>query len=586
MLKVIKLSAISVQAAKPTTRYGALAYMNISTAARMLARPSLAGIPRNAVVSSASFAVRNRGVWSGTRTMTVAQNTSAWSTRQTWNTRPTVTGGIPLTKASAAGGTFWLYDLTTLVQGWVSGTIAQHGVSVYSSSSTPGVFWGSTSAYGPTLTIEYLVPAEPPTELNPSDGAVSVDKPTLTFNVDEDTLAVQVQLDPTGNEVAPAFDSGELAATAGLVDLAATAYPGLADGATTQWRARAKNGLGWSAWSDWVEFNRITKSALTISQPGATSEDPSPVVVWSFAGVQMAWRVLVYGELGKLISDTGWTPGDATEAATTKSVGASGRVVVQVQDDKDRASTPGDPDYTEAEQAFVVSPSGAPAPMDTLTATQDGVSPIVAVTGSRAAIPDEVAIYRNGELLARKPGIEVFTDTAFVYEDSTAPMNNQATYQVRPIVNGQWAAPGPEAVITPTCVGIWLINVQDDTRAVLWGNDAVEQSQPEAAVVHTPITSADGEVEVVRRRLVRYPRQGSLSGTVVETPYAPASMSETNLRAWAEEDAGTLYRLILGDLNDVVILGDLTFAEQPENGPGNGRVLSVSANWWARRGGA
>jgi hypothetical protein len=431
--------------------------------------------------------------------------------------------------------------------------------------------------------VEYLVPAEAPTELNPSGGAVSVDKPVLTFSAAEDTQAVQVQIDPAANEVAPAFDSGEVAATAGLLDLATTAYPGLADGVSTLWRARVKNPLGWSAWSEWVDFSRVVKSALSISQPGATSEDPSPVVAWTFVGVQVAWRVVVYGEDEKVVTDTGWTPGTETEAATTKSVGATGRVVVEVQDDVDRVATPGDPDVTKASQTFTVSPSGAIAAMDDLAATQDGVSPVVTLTGHRGVIPDEVAVYRNGELVARVPGPDVFSGTTFTYEDTTAPMNRVATYHVVPVVNDQWGPQGPTATLTPTCVGIWIINTEDNSRAVLWGNSPMEQTQPEAAVVHTPITSADGDVEVVRRRLVRYPRQGTVSGTVTDTPAVPAATTEANLRAWAEEDAGTLYRLVLGDHNDVVILGDLVFVEVPENGPGNGRLLEVSANWWARR---
>jgi hypothetical protein len=586
MEKVVRLSAISVQAASPTRRYGALAYMNISDSARMLARPSLAGIPSNAVVSSATLTLRNRGLWSGTRTLSVARALTGWSTATTWRTIPTsLTGAVSQTQTNASYGT-WTFNVTSHVQAWVSGAAKQHGFVVFSSAphSGRGVLYGSPSAtHGPVLTIEYLIPAQQPDELLPSGGTVSTDKPVLGFNVGEDTLAIQVQIDPAGDEVAPDWDSGEVPATAGLLDLAETTYPGLADAASTMWRARAKNALGWSAWSDWADFSRSAKAALTINTPAATTEDSSPVVTWTFAGVQDAWRVLLYNERGRKVYDSGWTPGTETEVAPGVNVGAEGRVVVQVQDDVDRAATTDDPEYVQAAQSFVVAPSGTPSPLSDLTASQDGVTPGVVLTGHRAEIPDEVVIYQGDTEVARLPGVDVFNGTTMVYEDWTARMNVETTYTVRAVVNGQWSNVGPSATITPTCSGIWLLNTEDQTRAVLWGQEEGEQTQPEVAVVHQPITSADGEVEVIRRRLLRYPRQGTVAGVVVDTPDVPASMSETNLRAWAEEDAGTLYRLVLGDLNDVVILGDLSFREDPRNGPGNGRVLNVSANWWARR---
>lgn len=587
MQKVIAMSAIAIRSAQPTTRLGALAYMNLSNVARMMARPSLAGIPSNAIISSATVRIVERTAWAATKAMSVSRPTAAWSTSTTWSTRPSVdaTSTVTLSKVAAAAGTAWDFDVTAIVQAWISGAQPLNGLVVHTTETVNVTIHGSTAktpSLVPTLTVNYLVPADPPEGLHPSEGNVSIAKPTLTFTVPQDTSSIQVQIDPAANPTTPAFDSAEVVTAAGLLDLSTTSYAGLASGATTQWRARVKNPLGWSAWSSWATFSRLVKSTLTITQPTATTDDPSPVTTWTFGGTQRAWRVLLLDASGVTKHDSGWIAGTATSTTPTGIVATpTGSVVVQVEDNQVRVATPGDPTYTEAIKAVTFAASGVPTVMTTLGASTDGIRPRVTLTGTRANIPDEVAIYRNGALIARVPGTDVFVGTAFTYLDASAPMNVPATYSVRPIVNGQFANAGPTTTITPSCSGIWLTDVEDNSTVVLWGVEQGEQTQPELAVLHSPITSPTGAVEVIRRRLVRYPRQGTITGTLADVLGITAASTEATLRAWADNDAGRLYRLVLGNLNELVILGDLNFVEVPGNRLGE-RILTVSASWWAR----
>lgn len=576
----IPLTAVSVQSPKATTRYGAVAVAPLSAsgpAAQLLVRAALNGIPSNAVVSSALLQLWQHKGGTGSVALTAQANTAAFSTRTTYSTKPatSATNQATQTLTAPAAGAQWSLDVTAMAQSWVSGTLANNGVTISTTSTTAGSVKGQAAAsLKPQLVVTYNVPAEPPTGLHPTGGAVSVAKPTLTFQAPSDTLSVQVQVDPAANATTPAFDSGELAASAGLVSLATTAYAGLADGASTQWRARVKNALGWSAWSGWVSFSRAAWKALTIVSPAATSEDPSPVIQATYAGTTTSWLALTRDASGKTVETSNWTPGATISFGTTKSVGSSGTAVVRVRDDVTRVATPGDPDYLEASLAFTVAPSGTPAAFTSITAVQQqGARPWVSLIGSRAQVPDEVAVYRNGVLIARVSGATAFVGGTFSFTDYTMPMNTEATYSVRAVVNGSFSN-AVQAYITPRCSGIWLVDPDTGLDAVLWGDDDQDQQQPELAVEHVP---ANGGA-VVRRRLSRFPRQGSISGLLADVDEELAADSEAVLRAWVEQDAGHVYRLVLGNQNDPVILGNVVFSETALNG--DERFLNVSADWW------
>lgn len=588
----IPVTAVSVQSAKPSTKFGLQSTVPISNLASVLMRAALTEIPDDAVITSATLVPAQYKAWSGSRTLKAQANTGKMSTASTWNSKPTTTATneATQTRSGAAAASLWSLDVQAIVSAWHAGSLVNNGFTL-STTSTTASSLRSTNATGlpPVLIVEYTEGPTVPTGLHPSDsGVVSIAKPTLTAQVASDTISIQVQIDAAANAVSPAFDSGEVSTPAGLLNLTTTAYAGLSNAASTQWRMRAKNPQGWSGWSSWVTFSRQTWGTLTITSPTSTSEDDSPVVASTYSGTVTAWQAETQLAGGTTLEASGWTPDNTMAWGSTKSVGAAGVAVMRIRDNFDRVATPGDPDYKTATQAFTVAASGVPTIIASFTVSQTSPRPAPHLAGTRAAVPDFVDIKRNGVRIDRVPGADVFSGTAFGYDDLTAPMNTAATYTVTAIVNGAFSNPSSSVTLTPTCGGIWLYDTEDGSEVVVWGDADADQEQPEVAILHTPVSGPDGAPQVVRRRLARYPRQGALpQGSVLKDVtfgagnVLTAADSEANLRAWAEQDAGHLYRLVMGNQNDQVILGDITFAESPLNLNGE-RVLPVAANWWAQ----
>lgn len=582
----VLLTAVSVQSAKPSYHYGALSRIPVKvSAAHMLLRGPVS-LPKNAVITAAAVHVNQddtstEGSWG----LTVRRNFTAWPSNVTWGTKPAVTDTThALAKTNPPFGTWWVIDVTSDVQGFVSGTKANYGWRLASTSSTQHFMRGhNATVRQPYLEITYVIPPKVPTGLSPQGGAVTVDKPVLTFAVDSGTLGVQVQVDAAADSVSPAFDSGEITATAGVVDLADTAYTGLADGSSTYWRARTKNSYGWSAWSAWADFSRDDLDAVTITDPTATPADGSPPFVWSFAGTQTAWQATLLNSSGVVLDDSGVVAGmdtDWTPARGLTENGDTGTARVRVWDDVTRIATSGQPAYSEASVDFTVTFDGTVDPMDTLVASQVAGSPGVTLAGTRAAgIPDEVVVFRDGVQVDRFPGTDAFTSsTAFSWTDWSAPLGAAATYRLAPVVNGAVASGGPTATITPTGQGLWLVDPDTDTVATLWGTDEGSWNADDVATVHVPVAD---DAPIVRRRLRRGTMVGSISGTVASAAGVDAADVLAALAAFKLNDAGHVYRLIAGHLNLQVIVGDIVVAPTPISGSANGTVAKAQFNFWS-----
>lgn len=581
----VMLAAVSVQQAKPSYHYGRLPRIPIKdSAANMLIRAAVS-LPKNAVITSAKIWLNQHDAISGSLTLTARRNATAWPKGVTWNTRPGLTDSShTLAKSSPSAGTWWGIDVTADVQGFVSGTKANYGWRITSSSSTLHKWKGSTAdVRQPYLQVTYIIPAKVPSGLSPAGGAVATDKPVLTFAVGSDTLSVQVQVDAAADSVSPDFDSGEISATAGVVDLGATSYTGLADGSSTYWRARAKNAYGWSAWSSWVQFSRNDPDTVTLTDPTATPADGSPPFVWTFGGTQTAWQATLLDADGKVLDDSGVQAGTDTDWTPTRGLvanGAQGTARVRVWDDVTRIATPGVPAYSEDTVDFTVAFDGTVAPMDTLSATQTAGSPGITFTGTRAAgIPDEVAVFRNGVQVDRFPGTDIFTSsTDFEWTDWSAPLNKEAVYRLAPVVNGAVASGGPTETLTPTGLGLWLVDPATGAVAVLWGTDEGSWDAADVATVHNIVGSGGG---FVRRRLRRGVIAGSVSGTVVDARGVDAADTLAALEdVFPTNDAGNVYRLIAGHLNLPVIAGDFLVAPTPMSDASD-TVAKAQFNFWS-----
>lgn len=581
--KRLAVGITSVQSAKPNYQYGSSLQqvpLKANAATPLLNIAGLSSLPKNAVITSAKVWINQYDAMSGSNTWTLMRHLSAFTWQVTWNTRPAATTSASQTKSNPAAGTWWNIDITADAQAIVSGTRKNYGWRLATDSSTLHKIRSHRAAASqPYMEVVYTIPAKVPTNLAPQGGAVSIGDPVLTFTTGDDTVAIQVQVDPASDGVSPDFDSGEVAATAGVLDLADTAYAGLADAASTTWRARAKSASGWSAWSQWVTFERVDLEVAALTSPIATPADGTPPFEWTFSGTQTAWQADFLDSAGKVLdssglvagADTAWTPARGLNAT-----GSTGTARIRLHDDVTRIATPGAPIYAEDTVDITVTFDGTVDPLDTLVAAQTANIPAVNLTGTRAdGVPDEVAIFRDGVQVARMAGTDVFTGTAFAWTDWTAPMNSSTVYRVAPIVDNAVASGGPTVTVTPSCAGLWIVNPETAVGAVLWDSDEGSWDATDVATVHRPVAE---DAPVVRRRLRRVPLVGSLSGRAITVRDLDVDDTLDALDEFASDDAGTEYRIIAGHLNLRAIVGDILVTPVPYEKAET--IAKVSLNFW------
>jgi len=213
----IAVTTFSVQSAKPGQRYGQLATLPVlNNASEVFLRAPLTKIPAGATVSSAVLRFYGLTAESGSRTLHVQPTSSQVDSNIKWTGRPGSTGTqSDLTKSSPRIGTAWDFAVTTAVQQVVSGQRVDFGWRLRGDAATANLLRlaGSSAAKRkPVLLVTYSVVPPAPENLHPSGGAVSVAKPSLTFDAHNAILALQVQVDPAQNATTPAFDSGTVAA--------------------------------------------------------------------------------------------------------------------------------------------------------------------------------------------------------------------------------------------------------------------------------------------------------------------------------------------------------------------------------------
>lgn len=602
--KTILLSAYSIQAAKSGTVFGQLSLMPMRDAqAGMLAQVSLAGIPKNATITNAFVRVNIADTHTGSWVVSVYRRTAKWPASVTWSNRGALTAAVG-SKTVSAPKTGAAFDIpvTAMVQQMVAGTVANYGIYIGLDTASDGPirFYGPKASGGrPALYVTYTVTPPAPTNLEPSDATVSDPAPTLVWAADPSIAGMQVQVDPTANATSPAFDSGQVATTGGLYDLAeegaAAGFVPLTDGQTTMWRVRQQTSGGWSPWTAWVPFTYTARPELVITSPAGTPDangripvsDGTPPLTWTFAGTQAAWRARLLSETGAVIADSGrlastdtdWTPplGLVTD-------GQTGTIELTVWDTSGRASSPGHPAESIDQVDIVLDPDPVPEPFARTTATQGAWEPAITITGHRSEIPDFVALDRDGREIARYAGVDVMKpDPAGGYTvtiiDRASRMNREHSWALRPIVNNAKGPVGAVARLVSRCSGIWLYNAAGDS-VVLWGTDTGDQTQTETAVVHQPLGD-NVTAAPIRRRLIRSTTGGSITGTVVDVLDWKALTIEQRLRAWAENDAGDTYTLVFGNYTGRVIIGDITFSESNPGKDENGNpTFKVTLNYW------
>lgn len=576
-MTALNVQAASVQSKKPGNAYGQVAAAPLSTTAQLLVRVGLpADIADGAVVTKADLVFAARGAWSGTRTVS-AQRQTSWQpiSQAKWSNRPAVAGTLQSTTIGALAAQAEIrIEVRLDVQAFFDGTLSNYGWRVSSDAvSSVDVFGPTASQLQPYLDLVYIEPGEVPFGLSPDGAAVSTDKPTLTFLSAADFTAIQVQVDPAANATSPAFDTGEVATTGRSFALSTSSYAGLALGASTSYRIRVKTSFGWSAYSPWATFSRAAKPTVTVTSPGSTSGDVTPPITWTAPG-QAVWQADLLDGTGAVVassgmvasSDLSWTP-----TKGLKGIGSAGTARVRVWDALERVATPGSPTYSEASQAFTVVTSSVAVGVTSLSSEQRLLRPDVELWWA-SSTPDEFQVARNGEWLpaGRIPG------SARAFTDHTAPMNHDLTYQVLKVSNGAVSPNGPSRTVRALCTAIWLTDPETASSVPILGDDSGTVEMLEQAVQHAILGAPP-----VRRRAANLPPSGQVSGGIFDWPDAEAYADDVYaaLMVFKDADPAHVYRLVLGDWNIPVRIGDVEAVPTPESGPDE-RIFQAGFSWW------
>lgn len=572
---------VSLQSAKPSQPYGQLNHTPLDASAKAaLFRAALpADVPANAIVTKADIVQYVAVATTGSRDVDAQRAATGWGvSTATWTNAPAGTGTIASETVGplAYNGEFRI-DVAAHAQLFVSGSATNYGWLIATDDTTPWYVKGSNAASGqPWLDFEYSLPSDTPSDLSPDGGAVSIAAPTLTWTASDDQISFQVQIDAAADEVSPDFDTTEVAGVAGLLDLTDTAYAGLALDAETSWRVRSKTDQGWSDWSDWATFSRVAKPVVTITNPDATSGDRTPPIAWTAPG-QVSWAAQLHTPTGRLLASSGtvtplvqsddaeWTPPRGLGR-----IGEQGVVTVEAWDDEPRVATPGDPIYGTDSQTFTLVAAGVAPGADSISVTPLGHSPSMRVAWTGTS--DTWVVTRDGEWL------DVVDGATHVFYDHLAKPRTQHVYKVLMRTDEGVVSPnGPTATKSAYPIGVWLLDLDDDRALFVMGEAPVVTNMPDRAVLHNVL---DGPP--VRRRIGKPPPNGTVIGTLVDTPYTdedyPATAMETAAQAMAVVDQGRVYRLIWGDWNIPVTIGDMNVSPFD---PGNNQVgFSIAFSWW------
>lgn len=542
-------------------------------------------VPRDATVLEATLRLYRRGSWAGSRTLYVRRLTDrlrAW--RTTWDDKPSTGPNVAHTDPGGADGSVIEIDVTTHLQAVANGTL-WYGLRLDSDEAVRRLLHSAqgVSQLRPTLYVSWVVPPTTPEGLTPGgDRAVSGPLPVLSWSAQAGTAdatleAVQVQVDPTGNFTAPAWDSGWVSTTEAQLDLRDTAafptFPPLVDGTSRQWRVRVRDLAGLeSEWSDPATFFREALDTVTITNPAAASPvvtETTPPFLWTFSGVQVKWQVLVQDPAnlaGEALADSGVQTSTATSwTPPKKTLTGLGpyRVVVRVWDAVAREATPLDPGYAEASRDFTVS-TGATPPVTALAATQTTPWPTVVVSWDRATAPDSYIIRRDGNVLEEDVAPEdvLVSGTSYQYQDDSPPTWHPHTWQVQPVVNGV-AGDSVGVVFTPKTRGIWLLDSARDRRVWIAGQEGGSWARGEESTVFSPL----GASQVVRRVQGQRGYEGNLAGTLLDGYGRTAQEYEADLLAMRSEPNRPVV-LALADLALRVLLGNVNTTPTVHTPPG------------------
>jgi hypothetical protein len=431
-------------------------------------------------VLAATLSVPVQGFW-------VSQTVTAQALAASWNVAtvnannaPGVTGATASSGATGAlaPGQRFEIDMTALIQAIADGQPNYGWRFVTSQSTSRSTIRGFDSGLASwTLHVEVSDLLSKPADLRPQ-GVIGLAKPILLVDDVEDLSQVQVQIDADPSPISPDFDSGWVTVTKPQLDLSATAYGGLSDGASTFWRTRLKTLNGsFTAWSDWVSIERDDKPAIVMDNPSGTDLwDPTPTIAAHLSpsgDADTRWQVIVH-TVGDA-TDVRYNSGDALAGAALahtiplrwkgrKVFPTDGdyRLIVKAWDRSDRAPSPGDTAYVREALTVTLDADGTVTAPNSITLSQATSGyPDVIVGWTRASDPDFFTVWRDGEIIRRLAPDDVrVSPGVFEWTDPHAAPNVTHNYKVRAVtdVSGtlKQSAFSPDDDIFAKVLGIWL----------------------------------------------------------------------------------------------------------------------------------
>ncbi len=166
-----------VSSSTPKTNYGPSIILIVQQGTTTYLQFNLSTLPTGAHVSKAMLRLYVDGVLKP-GSFDVYQLNNAWSENTlTYNTPPpalgtSATGGSPISVASSSMNQFLLVDITSTVQAWVGGTLANNGVALAVAGDNKGIFSFDSkesllTGNGPELEIVLDGPAGPQGQQGP-----------------------------------------------------------------------------------------------------------------------------------------------------------------------------------------------------------------------------------------------------------------------------------------------------------------------------------------------------------------------------------------------------------------------------------
>lgn len=367
----------------------------------------------------------------------------------------------------------------------------------------------------------------------------------------------------------------DITAAGTAVTVARPALAALTNGLNYFWRTRVQDGSGlWSDWSDYTSFAYQSKGVLTITNPtGGTVSDPSLPITWTFTGrTQKAYQVIVQNmtnSSGAITYDSGKITSTATAATVPASAmkydNATYKITVRIWDTIDREMTSGDPVYVEASVTVTYVYSATVAAATGFTVTVDNTYGTVALNWSRATLPDNWTIYRDGKIVWTDEGADLFVSgTAYTWTDRLADPRVLHTWKVVSVVNGVGSASSPTATGTINLITTRL-SATDGTNPVLIFDPNVDAGLDETSGVFQPAGSAP-PVLITQSE---HGYQGHISGRLFADPMSGLTAAQWRDRFnQLKKNNGNKLLLAFLDVSIECFIAKATVLARPL-GPGN-----------------